>query len=483
MPLSRPDPPVHLWTLLASLVNMVLGLAVMVSWHLHFPALIQIHPSFAPMQYNTALGFVLGAMGLWSARGSHWQPTLLAGAGAALMGGLTLTQHLFALDFGLDQLFIQHYITVATSLPGRMAPNTALCFALSGCALVMAALAQRGLRSWQPVCLLSALVVGLGLVAMLGYLLDLPKAYGWGNLTQMAVHTAACFIVMGSGLMALGWRSERHGQDWRPWAIGVVSATISITLWQALKNSSGSSGVAADFMLAFGLIMTLALAYAEAKSLKWRSAVDATDKALARLGQEMVEREKAQEEVRQLAFHDALTRLPNRRLFHERLKQALLASKRSGDYGAVMVIDLDNFKPINDTYGHAVGDALLIEVAARLPACLRQTDAVARFGGDEFVVMLVELDRDCQTASAQALQVAQKISTSLSEPYHLTVGNEGESIEIVEHHCSASIGLVLFANEPISQDELFRQADGAMYQAKQAGRNRVHCYTPAPGLT
>jgi len=193
-------------------------------------------------------------------------------------------------------------------------------------------------------------------------------------------------------------------------------------------------------------------------------------------------RQALQEQIRQLAFMDPLTQLPNRRLLDDRLSQALAASKRSGLYGALMFLDLDNFKPLNDTHGHGTGDLLLVEVASRLTAFVRQTDTVARLGGDEFVVLLNELDVDKTTSTEQASAVAEKIRIALAEPYQLTVTQPGGPVTTVKHHCSASIGVVLFVNHQSSQLDLMKWADAAMYQAKDAGRNRVLFYEPNVAL-
>ena len=184
-------------------------------------------------------------------------------------------------------------------------------------------------------------------------------------------------------------------------------------------------------------------------------------------------------EIRQLAYFDALTGLPNRRMLNDRLSQAVASSKRSGLYGALMFLDLDNFKPLNDTHGHPVGDLLLVEVAKRLCACVREVDTVARLGGDEFVVMLGELDADKAQSTQQAANVAEKIRASLAAPYRLTVVQSGEQNKTVEHHCSASIGVVLFLDHEANQDDLMKWADAAMYQAKDAGRNGVQFYQEA----
>ncbi len=187
--------------------------------------------------------------------------------------------------------------------------------------------------------------------------------------------------------------------------------------------------------------------------------------------EDISEQREAEELIRNFAFYDTLTQLPNRRLLTDRLGQAKAASKRSGCYGAVMFLDLDNYKSINDTHGHDVGDLLLIEVAHRITRCVREMDTVARFGGDEFVVMLSELDVDKELSVAQASIVAEKIRSSLAEPYWLTCKHDGNAEIMVEHHCTSSIGVALFIDHEASQEDILKWADMAMYQAKEDGRN------------
>lgn len=190
---------------------------------------------------------------------------------------------------------------------------------------------------------------------------------------------------------------------------------------------------------------------------------------------DITERKKAEEQIRNLAFYDTLTQLPNRRLLLDRFGQVISACKRNNRYAAMMFIDLDNFKPLNDEHGHDVGDILLVEVARRISACVRKVDTVARFGGDEFVVLLSELDAIKETSKAQAGIVAEKIRQALAKPYHLTVlKKDARKPRIVEHHCTASIGVVLFNDHGTSQDNLLKVADAAMYEAKSSGRNQVH---------
>ena len=179
----------------------------------------------------------------------------------------------------------------------------------------------------------------------------------------------------------------------------------------------------------------------------------------------------AEEEIRNLAYFDPLTGLPNRRLLMDRLNQALTSSSRSGKEGAVLFMDLDNFKALNDTLGHDTGDLLLIKVAERLIDCVRKGDTVARLGGDEFVVMLNNLNKQAQEAAAQAEVIANKILDSLNQPYQL-----GPHV----YSNTPSIGIAIFNSQEthrkIRANELLKQSDIAMYQAKKAGRNGIRFF-------
>lgn len=181
-------------------------------------------------------------------------------------------------------------------------------------------------------------------------------------------------------------------------------------------------------------------------------------------------RKKAEEEIYSLAFFDPLTHLPNRRLLMDRLHIALGQSARNRHCGALMFLDLDHFKVLNDTKGHEYGDKMLIEVANRLALCIRDTDSVARFGGDEFVVLLEGLSVKQDEAVLQAAAVAEKIRDALSLIYQ---------IEDYMHNGSSSIGVVLFSGVEVEAEDLFKRADLAMYQAKEGGRNMVRFFEPA----
>ncbi|MDZ4075152.1 MAG: EAL domain-containing protein [Hylemonella sp.] len=180
-------------------------------------------------------------------------------------------------------------------------------------------------------------------------------------------------------------------------------------------------------------------------------------------------RKAAEEQIQRLAFFDPLTNLPNRRLLMDRLEQAMSACARHQRLGALLFIDLDNFKTLNDSYGHDKGDLLLKQVGARLVEVVRDGDTVARLGGDEFVVMLEDLSGDAMEAATQAESVGRKISDTLNESY---------DIRPLSFHSTPSIGITLFGTEHENIEEPIKRADLAMYQAKAAGRNTIRFYDP-----
>ncbi len=189
---------------------------------------------------------------------------------------------------------------------------------------------------------------------------------------------------------------------------------------------------------------------------------------------DITSRKQVEETVHRLAFYDLLTGLANRMLLKDRLARSMLAGERSGNYGALMFLDLDNFKPLNDQYGHGAGDLLLAEVAKRLRNCVRQVDTVARFGGDEFLVLLEDLTSDKEQAHSQADMVAGKIRSLLADPYvlQITSGDFG-TLQTIEHKCTVSIGVALFLGQTNTEVDVLKWADLAMYKAKDTGRDRV----------
>ncbi len=183
----------------------------------------------------------------------------------------------------------------------------------------------------------------------------------------------------------------------------------------------------------------------------------------------ITERKKTDERIKELAFFDQLTGLPNRLLLQDRLKQAMVASSRSGMFCALLFMDMDNFKNLNDTLGHDRGDALLKQIGQRLTLCVREGDTVARLGGDEFVVVLAGLNADKAEAAKGVKTVVRKMNVALNQPYQI-----GGAL----HNSTASMGVTLFKDDLINSDDLMKQADLAMYKSKEAGRNTLRFFDP-----
>lgn len=188
------------------------------------------------------------------------------------------------------------------------------------------------------------------------------------------------------------------------------------------------------------------------------------------LARDITERQLADARTHQLAYFDALTGLPNRRMLLDRLERALAMAHRNGQVGALLFVDLDNFKQINDALGHTLGDLLLVEVARRLTHLLRPGDTVARLGGDEFVLLLQDVAADMSTAGRQALLVAERVREALEVPY---------AIATHLYSSTGSLGITLFPKRTEGVEDLLREADTAMYRAKDLGRNRIRFYEAA----
>jgi diguanylate cyclase (GGDEF)-like protein/PAS domain S-box-containing protein len=200
------------------------------------------------------------------------------------------------------------------------------------------------------------------------------------------------------------------------------------------------------------------------------------------VSRDVTERKQAAAECNSLALYDPLTGKSNPRLLHDRLVQGMSANNRRGCFGALMFIDLDNFRTINEQRGQVAGDLLLVEASSRLSKCVREEDTVSRLGSDEFVVLLCELSPDKNRSTEVAGMVAEKIRVALAEPYDLPIHQTGQVDSISKHICTASIGVFLFDKSDGNADEIIKRADMAMYQAKNKGRNSV-CFFDSGSLS
>jgi len=207
--------------------------------------------------------------------------------------------------------------------------------------------------------------------------------------------------------------------------------------------------------------------------------LDGTRYGLMSVSRDITERKNHEEQIRRLAFYDPLTQLPNRRMLQDRLQLMVTASSRDERLNALLFIDLDHFKTLNDTQGHNMGDRLLIAVAARIQDSLREEDLVARLGGDEFVTIIANLGDNEVSASHAAEEIAEKIRLSICKPYKLSTKENVDAKNEIDFHCTPSIGISIFKSNLTCYDEILKQADAAMYQAKAAGRNTIHFFDPA----
>jgi diguanylate cyclase (GGDEF)-like protein/PAS domain S-box-containing protein len=203
---------------------------------------------------------------------------------------------------------------------------------------------------------------------------------------------------------------------------------------------------------------------------------DGTSSHYIGITQDVTSRRNRDEENKKHAYHDYLTSLPNRRLLHDRLNQIIASNKRTGNNSAMIVIDFDNFKAINDNHGHATGDLFLIEASNRIMMCIRESDTVARVGGDEFVVLLKDLNAVKDIAHAEAMKIAEKIRALISIEFNFPVEKNKLS---KKYNCTASLGLIIFTCPSISTYNIIKYADAAMYKSKRLGKNMIMSHQSA----
>jgi PAS domain S-box-containing protein len=316
MPLSPAKVSVpYILAISAGVSSSLLGASVLVGWYTHDASLIQVSTAFVPMQFNTALGFLLSGLGLLGVSSGRRVAGMVCGIFVLLTGLLTLVEYLFGIDPGIDQLLMQHYITVQTSSPGRMAPGTAACFSLTGTALIV--LGTRA-NIWKPTMLagvLGSLSAGLGFVVLTAYAMGQKTTFGWDELTHMAVHTAGGFMLLGMGIVSLAWHRDVSSHSrlpgWFPAPVGIGVATIAISLWRSLASQQGQLvskyGISEDLsfindlLLAVGIVLAIALAlgvHLAQAARKQEREVKATNR---RLTAEISEREQAEKERGKLA--------------------------------------------------------------------------------------------------------------------------------------------------------------------------------------
>ena len=276
------------------------------------------------------------------------------------------------------------------------------------------------------------------------------------NVMVLGLDAAGCVSIYNSTAERItGYtRAEILG---KPWFELVVPKERFPELWEGFRHIQASGKIARSFE------STIVTKSGEERTIEWQNSRledDTVGAVTVSFGLDVTDRNKAEAEIRSLAFNDPLTGLPNRRLLLDRLERALRISERHKNYGAVLFLDLDKFKLLNDTRGHEVGDLLLMAIAHRLLGSVRAEDTVARLGGDEFVLVLEDLGQDAQVARSKASEVAEKIRLALNAPYSL----QGQA-----HESASSIGICLFSGTEATVSELLTRADKAMYSAKMQG--------------
>ncbi len=356
------------------------------------------------------------------------------------LAGLTLIAQFGWLSWDVDQLILRTPGRFGAVRVGHMSPITAATFVLASLALLV--LSREGASHWMAAALAAGVVV-VGQVVILGYLYGTPLLYG-GTIIPVALTTALALTVLGAGLIAAS------GPRWWPLR-SLVGASTRARLLRAFLP------VTVALVVVEGWITNVALLGFANPALTSSLAVLGTIAVISVVVSQIAYAiggaiDRAEEVSRRLAYYDVLTGLPNRTSLHERLAQAIASSRVAGKPVALLLLDVDRFKEINDTLGHHRGDVLLQQIGPRLRHALRATDTVGRLGGDEFAVVLPLAE------SGHAELVARKILTALSDQFPI------EAIPII---IEASIGIALAPHHGTSADELIQRADVAMYAAKE----------------
>lgn len=447
-----------------------LGMTVIVGWLTHEPHLIQISPQFVPMQFNTALGFIMVGVSVIALESKHRAMARLLGTMTALLAILTLVQYAFGINLGIDELFMEHYITTATSNPGRMGPNTAVNFIMSCIAIIAVSTRKITINQLLIEIILGALVTGLGTVAWLGYFGNVEPAYGWGKLTHMAFHTSCGFMIVGLTLIAHARHcsfitSQKMPLFVLPMTISIFGFTVTFALWQALNALQSQmaeyyginiTNFIAEAILILGSLFSLALALAVWFWKQSQQQVCALEQAQAKIL-------KLNQELENLSYLDALTGIANRRMFDLTAERELNRARREQRSIALILFDIDYFKYYNDYYGHLQGDQCLKIVASEIEKMARRpTDVAVRYGGEEFVLLLPDAD------PISAREIAEAVFSAIA---HLQIPHTASKISDI---ITMSAGIsACIPQSQTTLEQLIIKADQALYQAKNEGRGRI----------
>jgi diguanylate cyclase (GGDEF)-like protein len=439
------------------------GVTVLAGWSLDMDVLKSIFPGLIAMNPLTAICFVLSALALALLHDEAVAPSLRRGGQmaallVALLALIRLADHLLGWSLAIDQRLFRQAITASDAIPTSMALNTAFNFGTLALALLL--LRAQWRDRFYPAQLLALVTALTAFVVLVGYAYSVNAPIGVAKVVPMGLHTAFTFVglAMGvlcalpdRGVMARVTRDSTGGRLTRRLVPAfIVLPPVVGWLW-LLGERAGLYGSAFGVALMVGAMIALGVGFSWVNA----RAVDHTE----------AQGRRADEITRKLAYSDALTGLPNRPLFYDRLAQALARSRRYGGEVAILFLDLDGFKQVNDTLGHETGDALLKEAAARLQSCMRTIDTAARLAGDEFTAILAGM-KDLGDIEATVRRMLEEVA----RPYSF----QGQEVKI-----SASIGISIFPRHGQDGTALVKKADLAMYRAKEAGRNRFALYDPS----
>lgn len=495
------EPGVHhikklrLLTTYARLTAVTVGaisLVVLAGWWLDVPMLRSVLPSWTAMVVNTASALLILGLGLWCATlGESQVGCLVRRLGASLamlIGGLTLVEYVMQVDLAIDLLLpFEHQRNQPVLYPGRMAPATALCILLSGLSLLLL-----NSRTLLPQALAIATLC-VSLTAVIGYMFDVSALYTVGLYSSMAIHTAIALFLLNSGILALQQRSEliellisdtAGGRMARSLltSVPLVVLGIGAVLLAGERQGYYDNRFSLALMATLSIVTLVAVILRTANHLRWvdksrgraqaelaslNAALEtrvaertgaleaANDKLLA----EIAQRQKIEDEVRRLSMTDELTGLHNRRSFFLLADQLMRTARRNDQSCLLFFIDLDGLKKINDIHGHEAGDLAITAAAQVLKAAFRDSDVVARIGGDEFVVLAADVGEpaDGLTARVQALVEEFNASDRCRYPIALSMGAVG---------CSP--------RELKPLGELLASADALMY-ANKLRRRQAGC--------
>lgn len=438
------------------LVALLVAVTVLAGWSVGSQTLIRVVPGLVAMNPLTAVCFIASAAALMLAgrdSARRWLPTAL-GSMVALVGVVRLVGYI-GWYLPIDRWLFAAQLDLGVAVPNRMAPNTALNFCLSGLAIVALVLGRY--RSSQVLALGTA---STACIALIGYAYSVTSFGQVPAYIPMALHTAVLFVLVAvaviarapeRGLLGTLTRQSAGARVLRRMLPGLCLGPPVLGWLRIQGELAGlfSAGLGVALFAVATVVLGIGLAWLTAR---------AVDRGEA-------ERCRADEIMLRLAHFDHLTGLPNRSLFDDRLQQALSRAQRANGSVALMFLDLDGFKKVNDRLGHEAGDEVLKEAARRIQAALRAVDTAARLGGDEFVVVLEQVNSEDDIRV-----VANRLLLSLSQPFNSITSDTP---------LSGSLGVSVYPEDARAPEQLLSFADAAMYRAKRSGKGRVAFHAEA----